>query len=108
MAVQQNDCISPEEYLCIDRESLDIKYEYDDGRMYAMSGGATSHSLLAGNMFTILKSHLRGGPCKTYTSDMRVRVSEVQYFYPDVSVSGDSRDTEEIRDAINDAALRTR
>src|SRR5690242_12360205 len=105
MAVEQNDWMSPEEYLCIDRESLDIKYEYDDGRMYAMSGGSTSHSLLAGNMFTILRSHLRGGPCKTYTSDMRVRVSEVQYFYPDVSVSCDLRDTEEIKDTLHYARL---
>ena len=91
MAVQRNDWISPEEYLRIDRESLDVKYEYDAGRMYAMSGGSTSHSLLAGNMFTILKSHLRGGPCKAYTSDMRVYVSEEQYFYPDVSVSCDPK-----------------
>ena len=105
MAVQENDWISPEEYLCIDRESFDIKHEYDDGRVYAMSGGSTSHSLLAGNMFMILKSHLRGGPCKTYTSDMRVRVSEVQYFYPDVSVSCDSRDTEEIKDTLHHARL---
>jgi Uma2 family endonuclease len=105
MAVEQNDWMSPEEYLCIDRESLDIKHEYDDGRMYAMSGGSTSHSLLAGNMFTILRSHLRGGPCKTYTSDMRVRVSEVQYFYPDVSVSCDLRDTEEIKDTLHYARL---
>ena len=64
MAVQQNDWISPEEYLRIDRESLDIKYEYDQGQMYAMSGGSTSHSLLAGNMFTILKARLKGiGNC---------------------------------------------
>jgi Uma2 family endonuclease len=100
MAVQRNDWISPEEYLRIDRESLDVKYEYDAGRMYAMSGGSTSHSLLAGNMFTILKSHLRGGPCKAYTSDMRVYVSEEQYFYPDVSISCDPKETQEIKDNL--------
>jgi Uma2 family endonuclease len=105
MAVQHNDWISPEEYLRIDSESLDIKYEYDDGHMYAMSGGSTSHSLLAGNMFTILRSHLRGGPCKVYTSDMRVYVSELQFFYPDVSVSCDPEDTQAIKDNLQSPRL---
>jgi len=105
VAVQRNDWISPEEYLCIDRESLDVKYEYDHGRMYAMSGGSTSHSLLAGNMFTILKAHLRGGPCKAYTSDMRVYVSEEEYLYPDVSVSCDPKDTQEIKDNLQSPRL---
>ena len=105
MAVQQNDWISPEEYLRIDRESLDIKYEYDDGWIYAMAGGSTSHSLLAGNMFAILRSHLRGGPCKVYTSDMRVCISELQYFYPDVSVSCDPEDTQAIKDNLQSPRL---
>jgi len=105
VAVQRNDWISPEEYLRIDRESLDVKYEYDHGRMYAMSGGLTSHSLLAGNMFTILKAHLRGGPCKAYTSDMRVYISEEQYLYPDVSVSCDPKDTQEIKDNLQSPRL---
>jgi len=105
MAVQRNDWISPEEYLRLDREALDIKYEYDDGQIYAMSGGSTSHSLLAGNMFTILKAHLRGGPCKAYTSDMRVYVSEEQYLYPDVSVSCDPKDTQEIKDILQSPRL---
>jgi Uma2 family endonuclease len=40
--------ISPEEYLEIDRES-DIRYEYDNGRMYAMAGGTQDHEQICFN-----------------------------------------------------------
>ena len=41
-AMQQERWISLEEYLELDRTSLDVKYEYVDGRIYAMAGGSTS------------------------------------------------------------------
>lgn len=96
MVAQRNDWISPEEYLRIDREAVDIKYEYVDGRIYGMSGGSTSHSLLSINMLAMLKSYLRGKPCKAYNSDMRVHPSRLQYFYPDVTVSCDQKEIQEV------------
>jgi len=86
MAVQREHWISPEEYLEIDRASTDMKYEYIDGHMYAMSGGTAEHAEIAINMIALLKAHLQGS-CRVLSSDVRVQVAERKYFYPDVSVS---------------------
>ncbi len=86
MAVRHEHWISPEEYLEIDRASIDMKYEYTDGHMYAMSGGTAEHAEIAINMIAILKAHLQGS-CRVLSSDVRVQVTERKYYYPDVSVS---------------------
>lgn len=52
MVAKRNDWnwISPEEYLRIDRESPDIKYEYVDGHIYAMAGGTIDHGQICTNL----------------------------------------------------------
>ncbi len=50
------------------------------------------HAAIGGNTYAILKSLLRGGPCRVYNSDMKVRASEKRYFHPDVTVTCDVRD----------------
>ncbi len=50
MVAKRDDLISPEEYLRIDRESLDVKYEYVDGRIYAMTGGSIDHDQICTNV----------------------------------------------------------
>jgi len=57
-----------------------------------MSGGSAKHAALSGNIYAILKGMLRGGPCRVYNSDVRVRVSEKRYFHPDVTVTCNPRD----------------
>lgn len=86
-------------YLAFDRES-EVKHEFIDGRVYAMSGASEAHNLIAGSTYVSLYSQLRGRPCKIYPSDMKVRTPSTRsYTYPDVSVvcgdaqfDGDSRD----------------
>ena len=51
MALQREHWVSVEEYLAIDRASTDVKYEYMDGHMYAMSGGTIDHAEIAANLF---------------------------------------------------------
>ncbi len=97
---EADDWISPEDYLALDHESLDQKYEYVDGHMYALAGGSNNHSYIAGNMFALLREHLLGSPCKAATSDMMFQVAKGRYLYPDVSVSCDKRDTQEIKHFI--------
>ncbi len=84
--------MSVQEYLDLERNSLETRYEYVDGYAYMLSGGSVEHSIIIGNMFSELKSALRGGPCRVHTSDMRVQLSTSRYVYPDVSVSCDARD----------------
>jgi Uma2 family endonuclease len=78
--------LSPEEYLARERQA-EIKSEYYDGEIFAMSGGSEAHSLIAVSVSTALFVQLTDRPCKVYNSDMKVRAAEAQpYAYPDVSV----------------------
>ena len=66
--------------------AAEIRSEYLDGEMIAMSGGSMWHSALQVNLIAELLAALRGSDCRPYTSDFRVRVSRRMYAYPDVSV----------------------
>ena len=55
--------------------------------MFAMAGANRRHNLITGNIAGELRSRLKGKPCETYPSDMRVLISAAGlYTYPDVSV----------------------
>ena len=84
--------VSVEEYLAIDRDSFDVRYEYIDGNMYMLAGGTANHSAIIMNISGLLYNLLRGNPCRAFSADMRVQVSETRYVYPDISVSCDARD----------------
>ena len=81
--------ISINEYLQGELVS-DIKYEYINGEVYAMSGAKRAHNVVSGNMFAMLYNHLRGTPCQVFGSDMKVGILTQQddfFYYPDVHVS---------------------
>ncbi len=88
--------MSVEDYLTLDRNSLDARYEYIDGYAYMMSGGSANHSAISINVTSLLRGLLRGSPCRVYNSDLRVRLSEIRYVFPDASVSCDERDRGQI------------
>jgi Uma2 family endonuclease len=92
MALQREHWVSVEEYLAIDRASTDVKYEYMDGHMYAMSGGTIDHAEIAANLFFLLRRYLQGKTCRAFSSDVRVQVAEKKYYYPDVTVSCNPED----------------
>ena len=100
MAALPEHPITVEEYLRLDSDS-EIRNEYYDGLMYAMSGASEHHILIVRNLVAELRSALRNTPCRPYMNDMRVRVSpERLYAYPDVVVAcgerqfaSDQRDT---------------
>jgi Uma2 family endonuclease len=78
--------LSPEEYLARERLA-EIKSEYYDGEVFAMSGGSQAHSKIAVNAAGSLNAQLADRPCDVYNSDMRVQVAEEgPYTYPDVTV----------------------
>ncbi|HEY4036260.1 MAG TPA: Uma2 family endonuclease [Ktedonobacteraceae bacterium] len=100
MALQREHWISPEEYLEIDRASSDVKYEYVYGHIYAMSGGTVEYARIATNMLQALDTHFGEGPCRAFSSDVRVQVAEEKYFYPDVTVSCNPEDSKRGVDII--------
>jgi len=94
-ALAKNLYISPQEYL--EGEPLaETKHEYIDGEVYAMAGASDAHTTVALNAASALKIHLRGSPCRTYISDMKVRIGEDNaFFYPDVMICCEPSDQEE-------------
>ena len=75
---------TPEEYLAMER-GAPFKSEYRDGRIIAMVGASSRHVFIAGSILTALRNRFRGGPCRAYASDLRVRIGKRnQYLYPDV------------------------
>jgi len=75
-----------EEYLAYEQET-GIKHEYIDGEIFAMSGGTDNHSEIAVNCTTELSVQLRGrAGCRRFNSDMKVKISERKYVYPDFSI----------------------
>ncbi|MDG2618076.1 Uma2 family endonuclease [Thermoleptolyngbya sichuanensis XZ-Cy5] len=84
--------ISPEEYLQLEAQSA-IKHEYRDGEIYAMAGANDAHVTIAGNIFALLRGHVRGTGCRVFISDMKARIEARNcYYYPDVVVTCDPRD----------------
>jgi Uma2 family endonuclease len=81
-----------EEYLQLDRESAEARYEYIDGQVRMLAGGTADHAVISANLVSILHQRLRGSGCVVYTSDIRVALSEKRYTYPDISVSCDCQD----------------
>jgi len=92
MASERTPSMSVEEYFELEENHPDTRYEYLDGYVYMMSGGNANHAAISGNIYAILKSLLRGSRCRVYNSDMKVRVSEQQYFHSDVTVSCNPND----------------
>ena len=64
------------------------KHEYLDGEVFAMAGASDAHVTLALNLAVALRTHLRGGPCSVFISDMKLRVeADNASFYPDLFVT---------------------
>jgi Uncharacterized protein conserved in cyanobacteria len=76
--------ISEDEYLQGELVA-DIKHEFIDGEVYAMTGASESHNLLAINMLSELRNKLKNSPCRVFISDMKLKVAN-DFFYPDVMV----------------------
>lgn len=76
--------ISEEDYLQGEQEA-ETRHELINGEVYAMAGANENHNLVSGNVFSELKNRLKGSPCKTFMSDMKVKASG-DFFYPDVMV----------------------
>ncbi len=79
--------MTEEEYLKAEERST-IRHEYVNGWVFAMSGSTEAHNVIAGNLYSVLHSHLRGTPCRAFHVDMKVRIDfATSYYYPDLMVT---------------------
>ncbi len=86
MSSQPKNLATPEEYLAAERQG-DRKHEYFGGEVFAMSGASFAHVSIVANLTGHLFGQLQGGPCRSFSSDLRVKVSQTGlYTYPDVVV----------------------
>ena len=86
--------ITVEEYLKLEQDA-EIRREYVAGQVYAMAGASEAHNLIVGNIFALLRPHLRGSSCRAFVSDMKVKVKMQQadiFYYPDLLVTCDPND----------------
>ncbi len=91
--------LTPQEYFEWEAQQ-DLRYEYFDGEVFAMTGGSLPHADLALNVASVLREGLRGR-CKVRNSGAKVGITENGPFvYPDVSVTCDEhlRCGEPVRD----------
>ncbi len=74
------------DYLAFE-EASNTKHEFLNGEIYGMAGGTPEHAALSVAVSSALLAQLRGGPCRVYSSDLRVRVLATGLAtYPDVTV----------------------
>lgn len=85
--------ISIEDYLAGELLS-EIKHEYDDGELVAMSGASKNHERIKMNLARLLGSHLQGKPCEPFSSDVKLKIGNY-LFYPDVMVVCNDTSTHE-------------
>lgn len=73
------------EYLELERQT-GIKFEYEDGEVFAMAGGTVVHSLIGNNVGGELRHVLKNRSCNAFNSDLKIAINEEKYRYADASV----------------------
>lgn len=74
-----------EDYLDSERHGLD-KHEFSNGKISAAAGSSRRHNLIGSNTTIAIGSRVRGQRCEVYVNDMRVKLAQHNYCYPDVIV----------------------
>jgi Uma2 family endonuclease len=90
--------LTVEEYLKFEQDD-EIRHEYVAGQIFAMTGSSREHNLIATNIISLLRPHLRGGSCRAFVSDMKVNIKTNNqkadlFYYPDVTVTCNPQDRE--------------
>lgn len=104
MSTAEKRRLTPQEYLAID-EASEIRHEFLDGEIFAMSDTTFWHTLIKDNLSQALRNKLaakNANDCYVLTSDQRVKVSATGlYTYPDILICcGEPVFDEEIRNTL--------
>lgn len=90
MFAEQPRRMSEAEYLAWE-EGQEERHELIDGHPVArslrmMSGGTSAHALLCASMASALRRRTRGGPCRGYGGELKIRSPTGAVRYPDAMV----------------------
>lgn len=84
MSEKQSDYYTIEDYIAFE-EASDIKYEYHNGRIVALSRGSLNHALIGNNIGALLRSEAKD--CAVYNSDAAVYIdSSNSIVHPDITM----------------------
>jgi Uma2 family endonuclease len=93
--VVYDDLVSVEEYLRIE-EASEERHEYVSGVLFGMVGATRSHHRLVRRVTRLLEDGAGDGPCEIASEAVKVRAQEDQIYYPDVVVTCDPADDDEL------------
>jgi Uma2 family endonuclease len=80
------------EFEALINDNPDVRYEYLDGRAYAMVGGSADHNRLMFSMAKLIDIYLTSGPCRVFLADMYMQVHAQDRVLPDAVVTCDISD----------------
>ncbi|HWS82626.1 MAG TPA: Uma2 family endonuclease [Ktedonobacteraceae bacterium] len=103
MVAKRNTYMTVKDFLALDRENLDQRYEFIDGEMVAMAGGSTNHTIIATNIASLLHLHLRKNPC-TVLTEGTLKIEDECYL-PDIMVTCNEQDLTENKTYIEHPKL---
>jgi len=100
MKTHRYQSISEDEYLALEARSP-VRHEYIAGEVFAMTGASIRHNVIALNVASAFRQHLRGSPCRALMEGVKLRLrKESCYFYPDVMVTCEARLLDLAADAL--------
>ncbi len=80
--------MSAADYLAFEETSV-VRHEFVGGEIHAMAGESVPHNTLALNIAAAFRTKLRGGPCRVYIENVKVRLEVARddlFYYPDFVV----------------------
>jgi Uma2 family endonuclease len=93
MSVQISSIMTAQEYLEFEEKSSE-RHEFVDGIVYEMPGESLENNEIAGNIYTLLRSHGMAQNCRVAFEGVKLWIPTLnRYYYPDVMVLCDERDT---------------
>jgi Uma2 family endonuclease len=94
MAQHEYPNIHVDDYLTLDKNSPNARYEYLEGELRMLAGASADHSTITVNLGALFLQLLSDGPWKVYDLSMALQLSRARYVYPDLTVTCDPRDQE--------------
>ncbi|MEC4804194.1 MAG: Uma2 family endonuclease [Jaaginema sp. PMC 1079.18] len=89
---QELPSMTVEEYLEWEAKQ-ELRHEYINGEIIAMTGSTIPHNKIALNFYRTLYPHLKARGCDAYVSDVKVQDRQNQcFFYPDLAVTCNEED----------------
>lgn len=97
MVANKEHYFTPSKYLEWESQQ-ELRHEYINGEVFAMTGGTIPHNMVAVNLATAIRNHIRGTSCRVFVNDVKLGITESGPFhYPDIMISCNERDRQATR-----------